>query len=374
MPDKIRSVEFHELRHKLTRRYGDANGLKQDRSTLIVRVETADGVIGWGEAFGSSANRDHLRQATEVLQGADASASHPLVEKLVPISLRLAAGIEIALWDIRGKRAGMSMAAMLGGPFRAAQPAYSSHQNVSESTDVAGAALAEAEAALARGYKALKMKVGWHAPDVDLHWVGKVVDALPPGVTLAIDANRALDMPTARRFINGLKKPERISWFEEPVSRAWPQAYRELRAISPIAIAGGESMDMAMLEGVIGSRAMDIINPDFVGHGGIVRMQRLWALCTAQGVRLVPHIFDGQLIRVATLHLLASQPAWAERQSAFAAAPLECDVSPNPLRDDLLQTALAPDKDGCIPVPTGPGLGVELNEKVLKTHANKLAA
>ena len=266
----------------------------------------------------------------------------------------------------------MGLADLLGGRFRDAQPAYASLQNVSEAADVASAAVREAEGAMSRGYTSLKMKIGWHRPAADIAWVERVLEALPAGVPLAIDANRALDIAASRLIIDRLAASARIMWFEEPLSKAWPEAYRELRQASGMAIAGGESMDMAMLRQVIATRSMDIINPDLVGHGGIANMQHLFALCAAAGVRLVPHVFDGQLVRVATLHLLAAQPDWSERQSPFRASPLECDVSDNPLRDDLLEVRLAPDADGCVPVPTGPGLGVTVNQQVLRRYSEQL--
>jgi D-galactarolactone cycloisomerase len=374
MPGRIESIEFHNLSYQLHKRYGDANGLKTERRTTLVRIQTSDGVIGWGEFFSRASTPDHLRAAVDLLKGASAVASRPLCEKLSSLSPRLAAGIEIALWDIRGKIAGLSIAELLGGPYRTAQPAYASLQNVCDDTDVESAAVEEAQAAIAKGYRTLKMKVGWHRPEIDAQWVEKVLDALPSDVPLAIDANRALELSTAKKLAQRLTRPERIAWFEEPVSRVWPAAYRELREFTPIAIAGGESMDVPMLEQVIATRAMDIVNPDLVSHGGIAAMQRLFTMCDVYGVRLVPHVFDGQLIRIATLHLLAAQPPWSERQSAHPASPLECDVSPNPLRDDLLEIELAPDANGCISIPTRPGLGISVNETILETHAVKLAA
>lgn len=374
MPGKIDRVDFHILSYALSRRYGDANGLKAERRTALVRITTAEGVVGWGEFFARRAHAPHLQAAQELLEGASALACRPLVEQLSSLSPQLAAGIDIALWDIRGKLAGMSVAQLLGGPYRATQPAYASLQNVCEADDVTAAAVDEAVAAIRRGYRSLKMKIGWHRPAVDAAWIEAVLDALPEDVLLAIDANRALDIAVARGLLARLKRPERIMWFEEPLSRLWPSAYAELKSASCVAIAGAESMDVPMTEGVIAARAMDIVNPDLVGHGGFAAFQRLQALCDVHGLRLVPHIFDGQLIRVATLHFLAAQPPWGERQASHSAAPLECDQSYNPLRDDLLEVDLTPGADGCIAVPSDPGLGVSVNERLLQAHTERLAA
>ena len=371
---RIATVEYFRLRYPLPKAYGDANGLKSARQTCLIRLRTTDGVEGWGELFARRAGADDCRAASELAVGSPVLASNPLVERLKAVSLNMAAGFEIALCDIRGKMAGMCLADLLGGRFRDSQPSYASLQNVCEDEDVAAAAVREAHLAMERGHTSLKMKVGWHAPARDIAWVRRVLDALPEGVPLAIDANRALDIPAARRFIDELTATGRIMWFEEPLSKAWPEGYRELRQGCGMAIAGGESMDMAMLRQGIASRAVDIVNPGLVGHGGIANMQHLFALCAAHGVRLVPHVFDGQLVRVATLHLLAAQPDWSERQSPYRASPLECDISDNLLRDDLLESRLVPDRDGCVPVPIGPGLGVSVNERLLRRYGEQLAA
>jgi D-galactarolactone cycloisomerase len=162
-------------------------------------------------------------------------------------------------------------------------------------------------------------------------------------------------------------------WFEEPLSNRIPSVYRELRDTILLPIAGAESIPFPAIREVIARRDMDIVNPDLCGHGGFERMQHLYALCEAHGVRLVPHCFDGQLVRVATLHLLASWPDWEERQAGFTAAPLEVDISPNPLRDELLDCALRPGADGLIVVPTGPGLGVAVNEDLVRRYGESPA-
>ncbi len=363
---KIDDFACFYLRFPLPRRYGDAQGLKTQRTTMLVRLRTDDGLIGWGEISTNGLNRQLLKDAAELLTGKDPRSSAPLVEQLARLSPRIAGGIDIALADLRGKAAGMSVAMLLGGPFRAAQPAYASLQNVSEDSDISSAAVDEAMFAMSHGFTSLKMKIGWHAPEVDLIWIARVLKGLPDGVRLAIDANRALDLASARRIAAGIEAPDRIMWFEEPLSNRIPSVYRELRDTISIPIAGAESIPFPAIREVITRRDMDIVNPDLVGHGGFERMQQLYALCETHGVRLVPHCFDGQLMRIATLHLLASWPDWEERQAGFTAAPLEVDISPNPLRDELLETPLRPGPDGLITVPTAPGLGVVVNEDLIR--------
>lgn len=362
---RLDRTEFFLLEHALGRRYGDAAGLKTHRRTVIVRLVTDSGIVGWGECSRRRATVERLEEAAALLRGADALASGPLVERLVEMDPTLGAGVDIALMDIRGKAVGLSVARLLGGPFRMAQPTYASHQNANEAADIGADAVGEAEHALKLGYRALKMKCGWHDPATDLAWIRRVLEVLPPGVPLVLDANQAMDLATARRFAKALPA-ERIGWFEEPLKNTRHAAHRDLRAAIDVPVAGAESVLLPQVEAAIRERVMDIVNPDLVGHGGFRRMQHLWSLCEHFGVRLIPHVFEGQILRIATLHFLAAQPDWPERQGGFAAAPLECDVSPNPLRDELLGGALRPDAQGRIMVPDSPGLGVEVDEAFLR--------
>jgi D-galactarolactone cycloisomerase len=361
---KVRNVGYTLLRHALARKYGDAQGLKMHRTSLLVRVDTDDGLSGWGDISNTrnDANIAHLGEARDLLIGRDPRASSPLVRKLATFGPRIAAGIEVALADIRGKAAGMSLATLLGGAFRARQPCYASLQNANDEGDIDTDAVRQATDAVTLGFRHVKMKVGWHPPDVDARWVNAVLAALPAEVALAIDANRVLDMVSAERLIGGIKEPHRIAWFEEPLSNRHPRAYAELRERVRVPIAGGESMPVTMLNEVIAGRMMDIVQPDLIGHGGFGPIRALLDLCDLHGVRLIPHCFDGQIMRVATLHLLASRPDWEEKHGEYQAAPVEVDISPNPIRDELVQGSVRPDADGFLPVPTAPGLGITINE------------
>lgn len=372
---KIDNVTFTLMHHALTTRYGDAQGLKKHRATLLVRIDTDVGLAGWGDISNTreDVNVTHLREARDLLFGRDPLVAAPLVRTLGGFGPRIAAGIDIALADIRGKAAGMSLATLLGGAFRTAQPCYASLQNATEDVDANAAAVAAAERAMRLGFRHIKMKVGWLHPDADAAWIEHVLDALPPDVDLAIDANRVLDPAGAARLMRALRRPERIAWFEEPVGNRYPEAYAELRRRLDVTIAGGESMSLPMLRDVVAGRMMDIIQPDLVGHGGFAVMQSLFTLCDIHGVRLIPHCFDGQIMRVATLQLLAAQPDFDERHGEYDASPLEVDISENPLRDELLQDNLVPDGEGHVAVPTGPGLGITVNQDFVDRSGTKVS-
>ena len=371
---KITALMFTVLRHRLAKRYGDAQGLKTHRTTLVVRIDTDAGLVGWGDISNTrnDINVGHLREAKDALVGRDPLCAAPLVRRLGPLGTRIAAGVDVALADIRGKAAGMNLATLLGGAYRDAQPCYASLQNATDDADPLAAAVAEAETAMLLGFRHIKMKVGWHHMDVDARWVNAVIAALPETVDLAIDANRVLDIAGSERLIRGIAQPQRISWFEEPLSNRHPAAYAELRRRISVPVAGAESMPMAMIEQVITGRMMDIVQPDLIGHGGFGPMLHMMALCDAHGIRLIPHCFDGQIMRLATLHLLASRPDWEEKHGEYSASPLELDISTNPVRDELLGGPLRPGPDGCLAVPSGPGLGITVNEDFVQRAGQQL--
>lgn len=372
---KISDITFTVLRHTLLERYGDAQGLKTHRTTLIVRIDTDSGVIGWGDISNTrnDVNVAHLREAREALLGKDPLRTAPILRRLGALGPRIPAGLDVALADMRGKIAGMNIATLLGGAYRDTQPCYASLQNASDASDPLPGAVAAAGHAMSLGFRHIKMKVGWHHPDVDARWVNAVIDSLPPSVDLAIDANRVLDLAASERLIRGIADTQRISWFEEPLSNCHATAYAELRRRIPVPVAGAESMPLAMIEQVIAGRMMDIVQPDLIGHGGFAPMLHMLALCDAHGVRLIPHCFDGQLMRVATLHLLASRPDWEEKHGEYDAAPVELDISANPVRDELLGGPLRPDHDGRLAVPTAPGLGVTVNEDFIRRTGQRLS-
>jgi D-galactarolactone cycloisomerase len=163
---KIRNVRYTLLRHTLARKYGDAQGLKTHRTSLLVRLDTDDGISGWGDISNTrnDANLLHLGEARDLLIGQDPRAASPLVRQLAVFGPRIAAGIEVALADIRGMAAGMNLATLLGGAFRARQPCYASLQNANDEKDIDANAVRQATHAAALGFRHVKMKVGWHPP------------------------------------------------------------------------------------------------------------------------------------------------------------------------------------------------------------------
>jgi L-alanine-DL-glutamate epimerase-like enolase superfamily enzyme len=351
---KITRVTTHHHRTDFT--YGaSAGGVGGNlhlraMDTLLVRVETDTGLHGWGEGFGFTlveTTKDALdRLVGPACIGQDASDIAGLMRMLArrfhnfgrngPVSFALSA-IDIALWDIRAKAAGVPLHALLGDAARASVPAYASLLRYGNPDDVAR----NVTEALSRGYRHIKLH------EFDLRCIAAAHRAAPD-TPLMLDINCAWNTEhEAAQFCEDVERLN-AAWVEEPI---WPPedipAIARIRAASPVPIAAGECNGTVedfcrMLE----LRAVDVAQPSITKIGGVSAMMDIAELAREAGVRLVPHCpyFGPGLL--ATLHILAAAPE---------AEPIEIYFA------DLAQPpypALVP-RGGAIAVPSAPGLGFE---------------
>jgi galactonate dehydratase len=218
---------------------------------------------------------------------------------------------------------------------------------------------AEVAAALAAGFKQIKVKIG--APiDAAIERVQLVRRLAGDTIGLSVDANWAYDVDAALR-VGRVLADLGYDWFEEPIRPEDRHGYRILREKLPVRLAAGESDYVATdaLE-LLQDRSVGLIQPDVARSGGISETWRIAELAQSHGVAYAPHVgWSGAVCVAASLQLAAA----AENCLVF-----ECMVYDNPLRQSLL-TSSAGDpafmRDGCLPIPTGPGLGVEVDRAVL---------
>jgi len=325
--------------------------------TLLVRIDTDEGVSGWGEAFGHRI-WPATRAAIDTLIGAqcigrDPTAIGALVNDLQrnlhgvgrngPAMYALSA-IDIALWDIAGKCAGLPLYRLLGGSMRHDLPAYASLLRYGDPKAVAH----QTEEALARGYRSIKVH------EIEAAQIKAAREAAGPGVDLMVDCNcpwtveRAIAM--ARLF-----EPYGLHWLEEPV---WPpEHYAGLAAVREgghIPIASGENAMAVDFKRMFEARAVTYAQPSVTKVGGVSEMLKIIALADSFGVEVVPHsaYFGPGLL--ASLHLMAAMTHEAPVERFY------CDFEVNPYHD-----AINP-KEGRIAVPQGPGLGVDPDPQVIE--------
>ncbi|ABR64560.1 mandelate racemase/muconate lactonizing enzyme family protein [Sinorhizobium medicae] len=355
----------------------------------ILRIETNDGIVGWGEgknAAGSAGTYGTLvhmlnHEVGRQLIGRDpadistiwemlyngtrhetAAASGHAMPELARRGLSVAAisAVDIALWDILGKSLGVPVWKLLGGRKADRLPAYAS--GGWETAEKIGDQLRSYIAS--GGFKSVKMRVGAMdaGPHVSAARVRAARKALGPSVDLMVDAHGTYTVADAKRFIQ-LVQDFDLAWFEEPVNADDKYGMAEVRAAGNVPIAAGESeatrfafRDLAVL------RAVDIFQPDPAFCGGITEAMRIGAIASAFNLRFAPHLWAGAPCFFSGLQICAASPA------SFV---VEYSLGANPMVHDLVEDTVAV-KDGMIEIPDRPGLGFTINERVLENHAQRL--
>ena len=324
---------------------------------LLVRIDTDAGITGWGEAFGHRIFHA-TRAAIDTLLGPLCVGRDPRhvgtinedlqrvlhgVGRTGPVIYGLS-GIDIALWDIAGKDAGLPLHRLLGGSARESLPAYASLLRYGDADAVAH----YTEQALGRGYRHIKL----HEITVPEITAARAVAG--PDVPLMVDANCPWTVPQAVAMARRLA-PLGLHWLEEPV---WPpenlDGLAEVRARGGVDTAAGENYGTVWdFRRAFEAGAITYAQPSVTKIGGITEMRRVMALADLFGVSVVPHsaYFGPGLL--ASIHCIAAlaPDALVER--------FHCDFEDNPLGDAIHS------QDGRLTVPQGPGLGVDPDPRLL---------
>jgi D-galactarolactone cycloisomerase len=359
---KIQQVNIYQLRYPVQLPFANSTTWNRARTAAVVEATTDDGLTGWGE--GTEAPSP---EAASRLIGRDPFEAAAIGRQLSAAGSSMAAvsAVDIALFDLMGKAAQRPCCQLLGGAVRAAVPAYASGLFLMSSEDPTQGMTAEAAGYAEAGFAAVKMKIG-HGPKTDAQRVAAVREAIGPDVLLAVDANCAYDTGTTLESVRRIAEHD-IYWYEEPVPPTEVEAYREIRASCGLRIAGGEALQgLGSFRDLISKRALDIVQPDISIAGGFTECQRVEALAHAHGVQVLPHMWGTAIRLAATLHWQATIP------DAPGLLPepslLEFDMTENALRTEL---AMEPIRmvDGAVPVPDGPGLGLEIDRQILERYA-----
>ena len=361
-------------------------GVVRTFDAAILRIETDDGIVGWGEgknAAGSAGTYGALvhmlnHEVAPLLIGRDprdistiwemqyngsragtaAAAGHAMPQiARRGVSVAAISAVDIALWDIFGKSLGQPVWRLLGGRKLEAMPAYASGgwadaENIGE----------QLKSYIDQGgFKGVKMRVGAMdgPPNVSAARVRAAREALGPDVDLMVDAHGTYTVAGAKRFMQ-LVSDCNLAWFEEPVIADDKSGMAEVRAAGSIPIATGESeatryafRDLAVL------KSADIFQPDPAFCGGISEAMRIGTIASAFNLRFAPHLWAGAPCFFAGLHICAASPA------SFV---VEYSLGANPMIHDLVEETIEV-KDGMIAIPDRPGLGFTISERFLEAHA-----
>ncbi len=384
---KITRVTSHVLQCDMPEELGYSQQYYAKRTAHLVEVETDEGITGWGECFGPGnvalANKAIVERVIQpMVLGMDPLdrdvAWHKVYnllrdhgQKGMPI--QALSGVDIALWDIAGKVAGLPIHKLIGGAHRDRVQVYGYGMMLKRESveDHVARFKDEAAAIKGMGFAATKMKLGL-GPREDALLARAVRDGVGEGFDFMADANHAYTTHDAFYVGRALEELDAF-WFEEPIAPEDLDGYAELRAGLKVNISGGEAeFSRWGWRKLLESRGLDIAQPEVCALGGISEYLRVLALCHAHFTPVVNHVW-GSAIAVATnLQLLAAMPPLPG--GLFPREPLlEFDTTENRFRDNLLAEPLdiqgqVAKSGGTVAIPTRPGLGVEPDRDFIRSY------
>jgi D-galactarolactone cycloisomerase len=359
---KITSVETFLLQHKLSHPVGPASSFNEFRRNLLVRLTTDTGLTGWGETVPMAGTRETIDAVyAPALIGRDPRdiGNSWRTRWLAPFENRLAIGaIDLALHDLVGQALGVPVHQLYGGARRRRVPVYASGA-YRKDVHPADAWPVETKEFVARGFRAIKLKIGRHDPREELPVLAAVRAALPADVKLLVDGWGSYTLSTALMVGRELEKIG-VTFFEEPMPQFGYRGYPELTAQLDLPVAGGEMLlHRQAFKELLDRRAVDIIQPDASLCGGIRELLFIAELAELYGVQCIPHSWNGAILNAATIHLAALLPE-PTLMPGVGTPMVEFDVTENPFMSGLLRAPL-PLVDGCFEVSDAPGLGLDLD-------------
>lgn len=370
---KIKSIRTHVLEAALSQPFAYSRAWYDTRMAMLVEIETDDGLVGWGECYGPARMTEAaVKTMSRWLIGADPLQTDVLWRRIYAdlrdhgqkgVVIEGLSGIDIALWDIKGKHFGVPVHQLLGGAVRQEVQAYATGLYRRKSGDPLRYLAEEAAGYASEGFKAVKLKVGFGVEE-DAAVTRAVREAIGPRIALMVDANHAYDAVAAIRLGRMIEQHD-IGWFEEPVPPEDITGYRTVRAALSIPIAGGECEYTRFgFRELLASQALDILQPDTCAAGGLSECKKIADMAEAFGVRYNPHVWGTGIALAASLQLLAVLPPHTPHSLSPLEPMLEFDRTEHPIRQAILKTPIE-HKNGIVSVPTGAGLGVDIDREAL---------
>ncbi|MEX2631362.1 MAG: mandelate racemase/muconate lactonizing enzyme family protein [Tistlia sp.] len=372
---RIAEIRTHLLEHRLEAPFESAFSRFDSRAHCLVEVVTEDGTSGWGECLGPMRlNAAVVAAMAPLLVGRDALDHERLWLHLYSqfrdqgqrgLVVTALSGLEIALWDLKGRHFGAPVHRLLGGAFRSQVPAYATGGFRRASGDRPTYLAEETAGYVREGFGAVKIKIGYGVAE-DLAAIRAVREAIGPGTGLMIDANHGYDALEAIALGRAAAACD-IAWFEEPVVPEDLEGYRAVKAGQPIPVAGGETWFTRWgFRDAVAGRVLDILQPDVCAVGGLSEACRIATLAETFGLRLVPHVWGTGVALAAALQFLAVLPDSPPRHQPRQPL-LEFDRTDNPFRQAVLTVPIE-QRDGLVAVPDGPGLGIEIDRAALARY------
>lgn len=351
--------------------WGWSGGSVKVWNTSLVEVHTDEGITGLGEMgtghYMPEVSREIVKFLEKTVVGCDPFEINVIFEKLYRlganwgrrgIAMGVISGIENALWDLKGKALGLPVHSLLGGKMNDRIRAYASGGMEKPIKDL----IDEVAGYLEDGFTAVKIRGGF-----DLERDKKKIKALRTelgyGFDLMLDCGQGY-VPQSWSVMESIKvikslEEYQLFFIEEPIRTDYIDCYAKVRAASNIPIAGGENgCSIFEFKALIDHDSVDIIQADATHAGGIGEVKRVAEYAELHGKTIAPHVFRSAASLSAHLHLLSAIPN---------ALICEYQQIANPLREALFIEPLKIE-DGHLIVPDTPGLGIHINEEMIKRY------
>lgn len=376
----IRSIRLIGLSHTLPNglAYGMSRGMTPCRQTTLVELTTEDGVVGIGEAWGMPAlNAAYLAVIKPFYLGRRVFdhelAWYDIISRLYHLGIQnqmiaCMSGIDMAARDAIGKQLGVGVCDLLGGRGSERIPVYASGGYFANQAHYS--LEHQLEPLAGQGHKRVKIKIG-RSPQDDQDRVARSRIVLGDDFELLVDTNGNyspdLVLDSMRRIA-----PYNIGWYEEPLPPQDFQGLQRLREQALIPVATGEALYTAFdFNRLLEARQVDVLQPDITLCGGLGQARHSALQALQVNLRVSPHVWGSAVGLAAACHFVASLPTYPHGDNNPAPTLIEYDIGINPLRDELLSTPLTA-QAGEVAVPTGAGLGIELDPDAVAKYQTEV--
>lgn len=376
---KISNVITHVLSKPLDEPFGFSQGWVKKRSTMIVEIQTDEGIIGWGESLCHGLQPPEIAASfiekcfKPLLLGRDPFDVEVIWEEMYNTTrpfgggaaINAISGVDIALWDVIGRALNKPISKLLGGTFRNEVIPYATGFYRKEDKKYPEAGIEEAKEHLSKGFKAFKLKTGFGV-ETDLEYIYAIREAVGTEPTIMLDANCAYNSSQARRLLFELENAN-INFFEEPLAPEDIEGYKEIKNLTRTYVAAGENVFGKIgYRHWISEKALDILQPDLCSSGGFTECKKIAAMAQAWNTTVIPHVWGSGIGLAASIQYIATLPT-APLSLNAAETYLEYDQSDHPFREDLIFNAIQM-VNGKINIPQESGIGVEINRDVIDEY------
>ena len=369
----IERLECFTLIHTFSPARGPSIALGSTSAYVVVKLTDTDGVAGWGETYlvpGAAATIEEMGSIVVGRQAGDATALRIEVSRAAQ-NPYLESALSIAVDDLRARQLGVPIYDLYGGAQRSRVRAYAAMTGYIEGVDPSESWPEETAALADEGFTAIKMRIGRYPLAHEAPLYERVRRDLPAGVDLMADGNAGFTFREAvqtGRVLDDLG----FLWFEEPLNQ-WDGyvGYEELADAMDIALAGGEvTMSRGAARSLVERRGVDIYQPEPVICGGIGEAIFIADLARLNAISAAPHTSGGAIGIAAAIQAIATLPD-PTRLPLHDLPLLEFGADRNPWKVDMFREGFVR-RDGWIDIPTGPGLGFEVDEAFVRRRASEV--